>query len=95
MIEKYIEHFDNFEYDHIGRMVFHDGNDAMLRNLLKAEITSKNASAMEHCGNLIDGLTEGLQMTARKGFKYDEEYLAMRKEKIKNDLLSSGPACSN
>lgn len=87
MVERYVEEFECDFYDHIGCMVFHDGNNSMLFLLLKAQLATTNDNAKEYYQVLIDGLVVGLQYTARNGFFYDEKYLAVLREKISSNLL--------
>lgn len=86
MIERYADDFDHDIYDHLGCMVFHDGSNAMLHDLLKAELESQNETAKAYLQTLIETIVDGLQKTAVKGFRYDEAYL----QKIRKQLQAKG-----
>ena len=79
MIEKYVDEFDHEIYDHIGCMTFHDGNNSMLYNLLKAEMSSQNESAKAYYKQLIESTIAGLQTTAAHGYQYPTDILELRK----------------
>ena len=79
MIEKYIDELDSEIYDHIGCMTFHDGNNSMLYNLLKAEMSSQNESAKAYYKQLIESTIAGLQTTAAHGYQYPTDLGELRK----------------
>lgn len=87
VVERYVDEFESDFYDHIGCMVFHDGNNSMLFLLLKAQLSTRNDNAKKYYQFLIDSLVVGLQYTARNGFFYDEKYLATLRERISSNLL--------
>ncbi len=88
MIERYADDFDHDIYDHLGCMVYHDGNNAMLHDLLRAELESKNEPAKAYLHILIKTIADRLQKTATKGFYYDEAYLQKAREQLRQEEKS-------
>lgn len=82
--QRYFAQFESDFYDHIGTMVFHNGNNAMLLTLLTEQLSSSNNAVKEYCQTLIENITAGLQQTAREEFIYDKAYLDTLRNTLQN-----------